>query len=150
MLKIIISILLLLPAPHTSGDRSQNLAYPGETLYHYDAPQIFFSPFILRQDLTMLPILFLSPMELLNFLSFFLFFFFKDLFLYFMYVSILLLSSEECIGFLLQMAVSHHVVAGIELRTSGRAASERSYPLSHLSSPRLLNFQFSCLYFPSS
>jgi hypothetical protein len=44
------------------------------------------------------------------------FYFFKDLFIYVMYVSTLLLSSdtpEEGRRSLLQMAVSHHVVAGI-------------------------------------
>jgi hypothetical protein len=43
-------------------------------------------------------------------------FFFKDLFIYLLYVQTLYLSSdtpEEGIRFLLQMVVSHHVIAGI-------------------------------------
>jgi len=59
--------------------------------------------------------------------NFFSFYFLR--YIYFMYVSTLWLSSDtpkEGTGSLLQMVVSHHVVAGNELRTSGRAVSQCS------------------------
>jgi hypothetical protein len=48
-------------------------------------------------------------------------FFKKDLFIYFMYTIALFRHTRRGHQISLQIVVSHHVVAGIELKTSGRA-----------------------------